>query len=313
MKIAAAAYPIDWLNRWNEYVGKLRVWVRTAAENGADLLVFPEYGAMELASLAREENAKDQRRAAEALAARVKDVDELHESLAREFAVHIAAGSAPTLSGKAQALVNRTRFFAPDGSMSFQDKLSLAPQEAEAGLAPGDGARVFDTTLGRIGILPGRDAWMPGLARAMTVAGAEILLVPAGAPSALGYWRTRIAAAARAMETQSVVALAVRVGESDWLATSPRNVGAAAVLTPPEEGMPEDGVLSVGKMNATGWVYAEVDPEPLRAARNRRATADPELFAAFEGAGPVETIRLGGLPAAAQAETAPEAAAGNEG
>ena len=59
MKIAAAGYPIDWHNRWNDYVGKLRVWVRTAAEQGAELLVFPEYGAMELASLAEEDNARD--------------------------------------------------------------------------------------------------------------------------------------------------------------------------------------------------------------------------------------------------------------
>src|SRR5690606_30592710 len=56
MKIAAAAYPIDWHNRWNDFVGKLRVWVRTAAEQGAELLVFPEYAAMELASLAEEAN-----------------------------------------------------------------------------------------------------------------------------------------------------------------------------------------------------------------------------------------------------------------
>ena len=62
MKIAAAAYPIDWHNRWNDYVGKLRVWVRTAAEQGAELLVFPEYGALELASLAGEENARDPQR-----------------------------------------------------------------------------------------------------------------------------------------------------------------------------------------------------------------------------------------------------------
>ena len=58
MKIAAAAYPIDWHNRWNEFVGKLRVWVRTASENAAELLVFPEYGALELASLAGEKNAR---------------------------------------------------------------------------------------------------------------------------------------------------------------------------------------------------------------------------------------------------------------
>ena len=67
MKIAAAAYPIDWHNRWNDYVGKLRVWVRTAAEQGAELLVFPEYAALELASLAGEDNARDPERAIDAV------------------------------------------------------------------------------------------------------------------------------------------------------------------------------------------------------------------------------------------------------
>ena len=47
-------YPTDGLP-----LGKLRIWVRTAGEQGAELLVFPEYGAMELASLAEEENTRD--------------------------------------------------------------------------------------------------------------------------------------------------------------------------------------------------------------------------------------------------------------
>ena len=55
MKIAAAAYPVEWHNRWNDFVGKLRVWVRTGKEQGAELLVFPEYAALEIASLAGEE------------------------------------------------------------------------------------------------------------------------------------------------------------------------------------------------------------------------------------------------------------------
>ena len=52
MKIAAAAYPVEWHNRWNDFVGKLRVWVRTGKEQGAQILVFPEYAALEIASLA---------------------------------------------------------------------------------------------------------------------------------------------------------------------------------------------------------------------------------------------------------------------
>ena len=50
-KLAAAQYPIDWLEGWQAYVEKLTGWVEEAAGQGAGLLVFPEYGAMELASL----------------------------------------------------------------------------------------------------------------------------------------------------------------------------------------------------------------------------------------------------------------------
>ena len=127
MKIAAAGYPIDWHNRWNDYVGKLRLWVRTAAEQGAELLVFPEYGAMELASLAGEDNAGDLARSIDAVGARIKDVDELHGSLAREFKVHICAASAPLRRADGEP-VNRARLFAPDGSLRV-------PGQAGAGAA----------------------------------------------------------------------------------------------------------------------------------------------------------------------------------
>ena len=47
MKLAAAAYRMDFLDSWDAYVAKLTAWVEDAAGQGADLLVFPEYGAME--------------------------------------------------------------------------------------------------------------------------------------------------------------------------------------------------------------------------------------------------------------------------
>lgn len=291
MKIAAAAYPIDWHNRWNEFVGKLRVWVRTAAENGAGLLVFPENGALELASLAGEENAKDPARAREAVSARIRDVDELHASLAREFGVHICASSGP-LRAESGVKVSRARFFAPSGAMGFQDKQSPSAFETEVEqISAGTVGRIFATDLGRIGVLPGGDAAFAAPALAMAAAGAEILLVPTCAPDSRAFWRARIAARARAVETRCFVAQAVTVGEADWLATATKNVGAAAVFAPPEDGLPEDGTVGSGKMNAAGWVYGEVDLEALRVARGARP--EPVPAAAFR----VETVALGTLEA----------------
>ncbi|MFO1208482.1 MAG: carbon-nitrogen hydrolase family protein [Amaricoccus sp.] len=292
MKIAVAAYPIDWMNRWNDYVGKLRVWVRTGAEQGADLLVFPEHGALELASLAGEANARDPDRTVEALTARIKDVDDLHASLAREFRLHICAASGP-IRVRDVGTVNRARLFAPDGSRGEQDKLVPSRFEREAwSMQPGAAARVFDTALGRIGVLIGYDAEFPLPARAMAEAGAEILLVPSSTDSVRGHARVRIGAMARALENQCVVAQAVTLGTADWLSAATRSTGTAAIYAPADVGFPENGVVAEGKPDAPGWVIGEVERYEVHRTREEGAVR-PFADWPLQGPAPVEAVALG--------------------
>jgi predicted amidohydrolase len=264
MRLAAAAYPIDWHTRWNESVGKLRVWVRTASEGGAGLMLFPEFAALELASLADEENAKDPERATEAVTARIKDVDELHASLAREFDALIGAATGP-LRLPDGSTVHRLRLFAPDGSRGFADQ--EAPDAAGRdvwGLQASGTGRVFETPAGRIGALIGADVEAPGLAAALAAAGAGIILAPAraGAPEAAD--RLRQAALARAAETGCVVVQSVAIGEADWAPAIARSTGSAGVYVAPGAEGSEDGVLAVGKADTPGWVYADVADDKAR-------------------------------------------------
>jgi predicted amidohydrolase len=232
------------------------------------LLVFPEYGAMEVASLAEEKNAGDLVRSVDAVNARLHDMDGLHASLAREFEVHICAGSAPVRRESGAAPVNRARFFTPDGSQTHQDKQIMTRFERdEWGIAPGDALRVYETALGRLGILLCYDAEFPLFARAMVEAGIDVLIVPSCTDTMHGYNRVRIAAMARALEGQVAVAHAVTIGKADWLAAADRNVGAAGIFAPPDGPFPETGVIAAGKTGEAGWVYGEVDLEALRALR----------------------------------------------
>ena len=298
MKIAAAAYPIDWHNRWNDYVGKLRVWVRTAAEQGAQLLVFPAYGLLELASLAGEANARDPAHAVEAVSARIKDVDDLHASLAREFGVHISAGSGP-LRREDGARVHRARLFAPDGRAGYQDKLIPSRAEREAwGVVPGGPVRVFETALGRVGILIGSDALFPLVARAMVEAGAELLLVPSASEDMRGHARQRAAALVRAIEGQCIVVLATTVGTADWMPSAARNTGAAAIFGPPDTGFPEDGVVATGKIDAAGWVHGEIGLEAVAQARTEGSAPMVNDWAGqAEAVVEIETVPLGAVAA----------------
>ena len=53
--------------------------------------------------------------------------------------------------------------------------------------------------------------------------GRETLLVPSSTDTASGYWRVRVGAMARALESQCVVVHAVTVGEAHWLPVASRN------------------------------------------------------------------------------------------
>lgn len=266
MKIACAAYPADWFDRWSDYEDKLARWVSEAAANGADLLVFPEYGAMELSSLAGPEVALDLERSGLAVSALMPRADDLHAVLAREHGVHILAGSGPVYRGDRP--VNRAGFFAPDGGRGHQDKQMMTRYERETwDMRPGGPLRIFETDLGRIGVLICYDCEFPLLARAQVEAGAELLLVPSQTERPAGYSRVRIGAMARALENQCLVAHSPTVGQAPWCEVLDENAGAAAVYGPPDIGFPDSGVLVQGVMDAPGWTYAEVDPDAVARVR----------------------------------------------
>ena len=43
LTVAAAQYPIDWLESFSAFEKKLARWVEDGVRQGAELLVFPEY------------------------------------------------------------------------------------------------------------------------------------------------------------------------------------------------------------------------------------------------------------------------------
>src|SRR4051812_39142779 len=51
VRVAAAQYNIECFREWDALEGKLASWVAQAAAEGARLVAFPEYAALELAGL----------------------------------------------------------------------------------------------------------------------------------------------------------------------------------------------------------------------------------------------------------------------
>lgn len=292
--VAAAQYPIDWLDSWDAYEAKLRRWIMDARDRGAELAVFPEYGAMELASL-DPESLPDLAASTRFVASLEQRVDVLHAALAREFELHILAASLPSLR-KCGQLVNSARLFAPSGARGVQDKLIMTRFEREEwGIAAGRNLRLFRTELGLMGVTICYDSEFPLISRALVEEGAELLLVPSCTDALHGYWRVRIGAQARALEGQCYAVHAPTVGEAAWSEAVDANRGAAGVYGPPDLGFPDDGVVAIGKLDQPSWVMAEVDLDRVRTVRAEGRVLNVDHWPEQPGAAslpPVELVEL---------------------
>lgn len=265
IRIATAAYPLSWFDDFAEYEAKITTWVADAAD--CDLLVFPEYGAMELASIGGPEVAGDLEKSLHEVARHSAACDRLHSQLAAKHDLYILAASAPHFEGERP--VNRAVLFGPDGRIGHQDKQIMTRFEREEWDVIGaKGLRVFDTPLGKLGILICYDSEFPLLARQLAEAGAEIILVPSCTDTIAGYNRVRIGSMARALESQCIVVQSPTVGMVDWNPAIDENRGAAAIYAPSDGLWPESGIVAIGQMDQPGWVKGEISLK--RIARSRR-------------------------------------------
>lgn len=264
MRVATAAYPLDQFTRWEDYAHKLEQWVADAKAGGAELLVFPEYGLMEVASVAGD--GLDIQQQIQAVADRFDDAEALYAGLARAHDVHILMGSGPAWLGP--KVVNRTALIAPSGQSVHQDKQIMTRYERDpGGIVSGGPLRVIETALGRIGILICYDSEFPLLGRTLAEADVEVVLVPSCTEALSGYWRVRIGAMSRALEGQCVSVMSSIVGEAPWCEIVEKNTGAGGVFGPPDNGFPDTGVIADGQLNKAGWTYADIDTRQINEVR----------------------------------------------
>ncbi|QGP80922.1 carbon-nitrogen hydrolase family protein [Sphingobium sp. CAP-1] len=258
-RVAAAQYPIELLPSFGAWEAKISRWVSEAAEQGAQLLMFPEYAAMELAG-SDPDAAADLQASLHHVMALGERIDDWHRQLAIHYEVTILGGSRPCRDDRG-LIVNRARLFCPDGRSDYQDKIVMTRFEREIwGIAGGEAIHAIDTPVGRVGISICYDAEFPLIARAQAEAGVCIILVPSATDNMQGYWRVRIGAQARALENQCYVVQASTVGEAPWLPSLDDNHGAAAIYGPPDGITPDNGVFAVGELNRPQWLFADIGP-----------------------------------------------------
>lgn len=266
LKVASSQYPIGQPKTLAEWEEKIALWVKNGAATGAELLVFPEYAAIEQAACFGPEVYGDLQ-ATLAKVAEIKDARvAFHADLAKKHKVHILVGSGPEKKSDGR-FVNSAQLVTPKGSVGVQEKLIMTPFEHTWGVTAGDKVRVFETSIGTFGIAICYDSEFPLLARAMAEAGAQVLLVPSCTERVSGYHRVRTGSMARALENTIAAVQSPTVGDAPWSPAVDFNAGAAGIYVPSEHGVSDTGVLAEGTLNAAEWVTAEIDVARLTRVR----------------------------------------------
>jgi predicted amidohydrolase len=269
VKIATAQYDISFLENWQNYQTKIERWVGEAAEQDAKILLFPEYGSMELASLFPKEIYSSLSKQLASMQSLLDDYTGLFRTLAQKYGCYIQSGTFPVEIG-AGVYRNRAFLFMPDGRFDYQDKLIMTRFENEQWLInSGEELKCFDTEYGRIAINVCYDSEFPMLARKQIEAGANLILVPSCTDTLAGYHRVKIGCQARALENQCYVVQSPTVGEAPWSEAVDVNIGAAAVYTPVDRGFPDNGILAIGELNKAQWVMAEISLSACEAVRQQ--------------------------------------------
>lgn len=273
LKIAAAQYGIGAPPDFAAFGERVATRVAEAAKAGAQLLVLPEYLALEAAATLGAATRTDFARSLAGLQAHHDGYLALARELASRHAVHLLAGTFLLDVGGGRYR-NRAYFVSPDGKVAFQDKLTLTGFERAAGMIePGDELKVFDTAFGRIGIDVCYDVEFPLYAHAQVEAGARVILVPSCTDTDAGASRVRVGCQARALENQVYVACAVTAGVAEWSPALDVNTGTAALYTPIDRGFPSDGVLARAKEGGD-WAIAELDLAALDAFKREAQVAN---------------------------------------
>ncbi len=221
--------------------------LKEASQKALDLVIFPECALTGY-------NFSDR---AEALAISPPMpgfADEALASACRRHGIYTVVGS---LERDGERLYNSALLIGPEGVVGKYRKTHLPCLGADRFVQPGDlGLNIFQTELGRIGILICFDIRLPEPCRVLALQGADIVALPTNWPSGAEA-NTHFIVRARAAENRVYVLAADRVGEE--LGT--RFIGRSQIADVTGQ------VLAEGSEDGEEWISACINPSRAREKR----------------------------------------------
>ncbi len=266
--IASAQYPITEHAHFEAWRSHTERWVAHAAQQKAQLLLFPEYGSMELVSIFSEEIRRDIRQQVIELSVLQSDFCQVFADLAKKYSVCIVAPSLPVVVENKTH--NRAFVFSPAGLVSYQDKFFMTRfEDEEWGIQTAPKVlTVFEADWGNFGIQICYDVEFGIGSQLLSSAGASLILAPSCTETLRGATRVHVGARARALENQVYIAVSQTIGNATWSPAVDINYGYAGFYCTPDKDLPEQGIVNTMPPQQAGWLIETLDFSKIEAVRN---------------------------------------------
>ncbi len=270
--VASAQYPVTQHPSFEAWKSHVERWVKQAVRKHAQLLLFPEYGSMELVSLLSKEEQADIRLQVQGMDRFCSDFCQVFSDLARRNGVTIVAPSFPVCVG--EQVFNRCFVFGNQGTTGYQDKYFMTRFELEewdVQAAPPQ-LCVFEADWGCFGIQICYDVEFPIGAALLCQSGAQVLLAPSCTETLRGATRVHVGARARALEQQCYTVVSPLIGDAPWSAAVDINYGFAAFYSTPDKHFPAEGILKKMRPQQPGWLTQTLDLTLIESIRQEGQT-----------------------------------------
>lgn len=271
-RIGVVQWQMRPFNDLDEFLQQAEFFVDAVAGYNSDLVLFPE---LINAPLLKNFNQENPAEAMRSLAEYTDEIRSAFVNMAITNNINIIAGSIPQL--KDEFLYNVSFLCRRDGTWDAQYKLHITPDEEKYwGLKGGDEIRIFDTDIGKIGILICYDVEFPELARHLVDKGMTILFVPYWTDTKNAYLRVRRCAQARAIENECYVAISGSVGNLPNVANMDIQYSQSAVFTPSDFAFPHDAIAAEATPNTEMTLMVDLDLDLLKELRQQGSVRNLE-------------------------------------
>lgn len=276
MKVAASQFRARKIESLQDFENHVTEHVQSAAEQGAEVILLPEFFAAELLTLGQYDRTNDQdvTKIFEWFGKEYTDyIKALGKRLSQKHQIILAAGTHFAYNQEDHCYYNTAFLFAPDGTVFEQNKIHPSYEMVynKHLTTPGKKLEVFEMNGVTYGFAICYDNSFPEIARILSQLGADIILAPTCCLDEWGQRRNVLFAQARASENQVYVVNSHLIGSIPFPTHIPYGftfTGQSGIYSPiqPMIGTP-NSIVAQAESNVETVVVADVDLDYLKYIR----------------------------------------------